>query len=409
MLYNPEKLMSEIASGTVEELYSREKETLYGIYKRLPLAIDYAEGCRIYDKNGTSYLDFLSGIAVNTLGHGYPTVLQAVKEQIDKYMHLSNYFYQEPQIALAEKILTLSGLDKVYFSNSGTESFEGAIKLAAKWGSSQGKTEMYAFTGGFHGRTYGSLSLMDKPLYKDGMGPFLPNKHVLPYNNIDALLESINEKTCAVALEFIQGEGGISTAHEDFVRCLVDLREKYNFLIIADEIQAGIGRSGDFLSYMHYGVTPDIVTLAKGLGGGLPLGAIVFNKRVTDVWIRGNHGSTFGGNPVSCAAGLAVLEQVEKWAQKNAREVGTYLHSQLLELQQQFPNDIMEVRGRGMIQGIVLTYDAQSIVDKFFTNKVICNVTAGNVVRILPPLIVTTKEVDEFINVAKIVFNSNVQ
>jgi len=398
--------MIENTISAIDNLYTREKEVLYGIYKRLPIAIEKAEGCRIFDKNGSVYLDFLSGIAVNTLGHGYPKLLQAVTEQIHKYMHISNYFYQEPQIALAEKLIELSGMAKVYFSNSGAESFEGALKLAAKWGSSRGKSQMFAFTGGFHGRTYGSLSMMDKPLYKDGMGPFLPDKHVLPYNDIEQLRSSINETTCAVALEFIQGEGGISVANKEFVEELITLREKYDFLIIADEIQAGIGRTGDFLSYMHYGIQPDVVTLAKGLGGGLPLGAILFDKRVSDIWIRGNHGTTFGGNPVACAAGLVVLSEVQAWARSNAHSTGNYLRSALEGLKEQYPDDILEVRGRGLMLGLALAYDAQTIVDALLTHKVICNVTAGNVVRILPPLIIGTKEADEFVDIINIVFSN---
>lgn len=398
--------MIETTHSTIDNLYSREKKVLYSIYKRLPIAIEKADGCRIYDKDGNTYLDFLSGIAVNTLGHGHPKLLEAVTEQIHKYMHISNYFYQDPQLSLAEKLVELSGMAKVYFSNSGAESFEGALKLAAKWGSSRNKSQMFAFTGGFHGRTYGSLSMMDKPLYKDGMGPFLPDKHVLTYNDIEQLRLSINEKTCAVALEFIQGEGGISVASKEFVEELFLLREKYDFLIIADEIQAGIGRTGDFLSYMHYNVRPDIVTLAKGLGGGLPLGAILFDERVSDIWIRGNHGTTFGGNPVACAAGLVVLNEVQTWAQHNARTVGNYLRNALEKLKEQYPADILEIRGRGLMLGLSLAYDAQDIVDSLLLHKVICNVTAGNVVRILPPLIIGKTEADEFVDILNTVFSN---
>lgn len=379
------------------DLAEREKKVMYGIYKRLPIQVERAEGCRIYDAQGNQYLDFLSGIAVNTLGHSHPAILSAIENQIHRYMHLSNYFYQEPQIALAEKLTSLSGLSKVYFSNSGAESFEGALKLAAKWGSTRGKKNMYAFTGGFHGRTYGSLSMMDKPLYKDGMGPFLENKFVLPFNDIGALRKAINEETCAVAFECIQGEGGISMVTEEWIEELVSLRAQFDFLIITDEIQGGIGRTGKFLSFMHYNFIPDIVTLAKGVGGGLPLGAILFHERVADVWIRGNHGTTFGGNAVACAAGLVVMNEVEGWAQDNAMTVGEYLHVCLEKLALAFPNDISEIRGKGLMVGIVLKYDAQEIVDSLIQEKVICNVTAGNVVRILPPLIIGTSEVDEFI------------
>lgn len=380
-------------------LSEREKAVMYGIYKRLPVIVERAEGCRIYSTDGENYLDFLSGIAVNALGYANPKVLHAIEYQIRRYMHLSNYFYQEPQIALAEKLTELTTLSKVYFSNSGAESFEGALKLAAKWGSTRGKKNMYAFSGGFHGRTYGSLSMMDKPLYKEGMGPFLDNKFVLPFNDIDALRAAIDENTCAIALECVQGEGGISMASQEFVNELIALRHRFDFLIIADEIQGGIGRTGKFMSYMHYNnFTPDIVTLAKGIGGGLPLGAILFHERVTDVWVRGNHGTTFGGNAVSCGAGLVVLQEVEEWAQDNAATIGDYLQLRLIELAGSFPADIVEIRGRGLMAGIVLSYDAQEIVDALLQEKVICNVTAGLVVRLLPPLIIGVSEVDEFIH-----------
>ena len=197
----------------------------------------------------------------------------------------------------------------------------------------------------------------------------------------------------------MQGEGGISMASQEFVNELIALRHRFDFLIIADEIQGGIGRTGKFMSYMHYNnFTPDIVTLAKGIGGGLPLGAILFHERVTDVWVRGNHGTTFGGNAVSCAAGLVVLQEVEEWAQDNAATIGDYLQLRLIELAGSFPADIVEIRGRGLMAGIVLSYDAQEIVDALLQEKVICNVTAGSVVRLLPPLIIGVSEVDEFIH-----------
>lgn len=394
----------------VSNLSEREKSVMYGIYKRLPITVDYAQGCRIYDVEGKPYLDFLSGIAVNTLGHSHPKIQNAIEHQIRRYMHLSNYFYQEPQIALAEKLVALSGLSKIYFSNSGAESFEGALKLAAKWGSVRGKKNMYAFSGGFHGRTYGSLSMMDKPLYKEGMGPFLDNKFVLPFNDCEALRAAIDEKTCAVALECIQGEGGISMVTQEFIDELTALRQKYDFLIIADEIQGGVGRTGKFMSYMHYKFTPDIVTLAKGIGGGLPLGAILFHERVADVWVRGNHGTTFGGNAVSCAAGLVVLNEVEEWAESNAAAIGEYLQLRLGELAHNFPRDIVEIRGKGLMVGIVMSYDAQEFVDALLQEKVICNVTAGSVVRVLPPLIIGKQDVDEFIEaLTKLLTNRETQ
>ncbi|MBI5325338.1 MAG: aminotransferase class III-fold pyridoxal phosphate-dependent enzyme, partial [Ignavibacteriae bacterium] len=211
-------------------LIEREKEAILQTYKRLPIEISKAEGCWIYDTQGYKYLDFLGGIAVNALGHSHPAIIHAIKTQLDKFMHVSNYFFQEPQIKLAEKLKEMTGFSKIFFSNSGTEAVEGAIKLARRWGNAKDKTEMFGFSGGFHGRTYGALSLMDKPLYKDGMGPFLPGMNIIPYNDVPALEKILNEKTIAVIIEFLQGEGGIVSANPEFAAALFELRKRYGFL-----------------------------------------------------------------------------------------------------------------------------------------------------------------------------------
>lgn len=379
-------------------LIEREKKAILQTYKRLPIEISKAEGCRIYDKQGNTYLDFLGGIAVNALGHSHPAIIHAIKTQLDKYMHVSNYFYQEPQIKLAEKLKDMTGFSKIFFSNSGTEAVEGAIKLARLWGNELGKSEMFGFSGGFHGRTYGALSLMDKPLYKDGMGPFLPGMNVIPYNDISSLNKSLNIKTIAVIIEFLQGEGGIIAANQDFVRTIFELKEKYNFLVIADEIQTGVGRTGKFLSYEHYGVKPDIVTMAKGIGGGLPLGAILINKKLEDVFQKGMHGTTYGGNAVACSAGYAVLQLLEDGLLEQVNEVGGYLKNKLLELQMEMPNTLLELRGKGLIQGILFDFDATQVVEAMLQRRVITNAASGKVLRLVPPLIVTNSDVCVFID-----------
>ncbi|TAL68440.1 MAG: acetylornithine/succinylornithine family transaminase [Bacteroidetes bacterium] len=379
-------------------LIEREKEAILQTYKRLPIEISKAEGCWIEDIKGNKYLDFLGGIAVNALGHSHPAIIHAIKSQLDKFMHVSNYFYQEPQIKLAEKLKDMTGFSKLFFSNSGTEAVEGAIKLARRWGNSLGKTEMFGFSGGFHGRTYGSLSLMDKPLYKDGMGPFLPGMNVIPYNDIPSMEKNLNENTIAVIIEFLQGEGGIISAKKDFIDTLFELKKRYNFLIIADEVQTGVGRTGKFLSYEHYGAKPDIVTMAKGLGGGLPLGAILVCDELKDVFQKGMHGTTYGGNAVACSAGYAVLQLLENGLLEQVGNVGDYLNSQLNEVQWEYPNHLLEIRGKGLIQGILLDFDASELVDAILRRQIITNAASGKVLRLVPPLIVTDNEVSLFVH-----------
>ena len=388
---------THMTETTASELYERESSTIFQTYRRLPMAAAHAEGCRIFDTEGRSYLDFLSGIAVNALGHSHPRIVAAVTEQAAKYMHLSNFFYQEPQIRLAEMLRDATGYERTFFSNSGAESFEGAIKLARLWGSTRGKTDMIGFSGGFHGRTYGSLSLMDKPIYKDGMGPFLPNMQVVPFNDVEALHAAITESTCGVALEFLQGEGGIVSATPEFVAAIEELRLQFGFLLIADEVQAGVGRTGRFFGFEHLGIHPDVVVMAKGLGGGLPLGAIITSNDIAALLQRGMHGTTYGGNALACAAGAVVIEEVQNGVMENARQQGQYLRGLLEEIHRDFPSRVKEVRGIGLMQGVALTAEAPDFVAAMLRRGIVSNITAGSVVRVLPPLIVTQSEINEFI------------
>ncbi|MBL7998319.1 MAG: acetylornithine transaminase [Candidatus Kapabacteria bacterium] len=379
-------------------LIEREHNVIYQTYRRLPIVIDRAEGCRIYDTEGNSYLDMLSGIAVNALGHSHPRIIEAITVQAQKYLHVSNFFYQEPQVRLAELLCKQTGFAKVTFSNSGAEAWEAAMKLARKYGNACGKTgNIITFRGAFHGRTYGALSTMDKPLYKDGMGPFLPNTLVLDYNDSGALREAVDETTCAVGLEFIQGEGGISSVSAEFAQTLRELHERFGFALIADEVQAGTGRTGDFFGFEQSGVQPDIVTMAKGIGGGLPLGCLLANERFSTLWEKGQHGTTYGGNALACAAGIVVMEELQSGVMENARSTGEYLRSSLERIVADFPGDATEVRGRGLMLGLVLQGDATPLRDLLLAKRVISNVTATNVLRIIPPLILTRGEADEFI------------
>ncbi len=379
------------------DLINREHQVFFQTYKRLPIEIDHASGAKIWDRDGNEYLDFLAGIAVNALGHSHPKIIEAAKKQISQYMHVSNYFYQEPQILLAEKLTQLTGYSRVFFTNSGTEATDGAIKLVRKYSFGRGKKIIVAFTGGFHGRTYGALSIMDKPKYKENMGPFLPDTMVLKFNDIEELERNINDQTAAVFLEFIQGEGGIATPTQQFVDKLEELRKKHGFLLVADEIQCGTGRTGKFFGFEHFGVSPDIVTMAKGIGGGLPLGAILAKEFLAEVWDRGNHGTTYGGNAVACATGLAVVEELTNGVMENVLNIGEYLKNKLFNLQENFPKLIVEVRGHGLMLGLLLSFDAQLLVDELLKNMVIANAASGNVLRIVPPLTITKDEAELFL------------
>lgn len=387
--------MSTETMQASQALMEREHHVVFQTYRRINVAIDRAEGMRIYDVDGRAYLDMLGGIAVNALGHSHPRVIDAIEQQIRRFMHVSNVFYQEPQVVLAEQLVAASGYPRVFFSNSGAESTDGAMKMARRFGSATGRYDIIGFSGGFHGRTYGALSIMDKPLYKDGMGPFLPNTLVLPYNDIDALESRVDENTAAIMIEFVQGEGGIAEATQEFVDAIWRLKEQYGFLVIGDEVQSGIGRTGDFFAYERYGVRPDIVTIAKAMGGGLPLGGILATEEAAALLEKGMHGTTYGGNPVACVAGSVVVDEVTSGLMHHVREVGEYLHGRLRELHSMFPDLIREIRGRGCMQGIVLTTDAAPFIPKLLERGVIANATAGNVIRLVPPFIITRADIDE--------------
>jgi len=397
--------MSDNIASTSTAIIEREHSVVFQTYRRIPVAIDHAIGARITDADGRSYLDMLGGIAVNALGHSHPRVFEAVEQQIRRYMHVSNVFYQEPQVRLAEQLVRASGYPRVFFANSGAEATDGALKIARRFGSARGRYDVIGFTGGFHGRTYAALSLMDKPLYKDGMGPFLPNTLVLPFNDVDALESRVDENTCAVMIEFLQGEGGIQSATQEFIDALFALKQQYGFLVIADEVQSGIGRTGDFFAFEKYGVRPDIITVAKAMGGGLPLGAIIATEEAAALLDKGMHGTTYGGNPVACVAGSVVVEEVCGVLMHHVREVGNYMFSQLELLHHEFPEQIREIRGRGCMQGVVLSTDAAPYVQELLTHGVIANATAGNVIRLVPPFVITNDDVDELVTALRTVMS----
>jgi acetylornithine/N-succinyldiaminopimelate aminotransferase len=377
-------------------VFEREKELFLPTYTRVPIKITHGEGVHLFDEEGNKYLDFFSGLAVNALGYAHPKIVEAVCLQISKFAHLSNKYITDIQIEFAELILQYSGMSKIFLCNSGTESIEAAIKLVRKkYGSDK---KIFSLTGGFHGRTYGSLTLTEKEKYKKGFEPFLPNISKIIFNDLEDLKAKVDNSTAAIFLEFIQGEGGINIVSDDFISTLKELREKYKLAVVIDEIQSGIGRTGKPFSYNHFNFLPDIVTVAKAIGGGLPLGAILTSPKFDDVFESGKHGTTFGGNPVSCAAGRVVLEEVfENGLMESVRESGKYFIEQLKELQKLFPNDIKEVRGKGFMIGVELFYEGDEIVEKMRERKVLTNCTSRNVLRVLPPLIAGKSEIDFFL------------
>ena len=387
-------------------MHDREASTFFHTYKRLPLEVDRGEGVYLFTRDGKRYLDMFAGLAVNALGYGHPRVVEAISSQASRFTHLSNYFLQETQIRLAEQLTRLSGYPRVFFSNSGTEAIEGALKIVRKWGSARGKTEVLAFTNSFHGRTMGALSLMDRPKYRDGFGPFLEGCRGIPFNDPAALREAVGEKTAAVVLEFIQGEGGIRPVSAEFARTLEDLHRKAGFLLVADEVQSGAGRTGKFFGFQHFSASPEIVTLAKPIGGGLPLGAILATEEIASVLEPGMHGTTFGGNPVACAAGCAVLSEIEeKGLIARAASLGEKLKEGLRELKNQFPGLIREVRGYGLMVGAELDRSGDGIASAMMERGILINCTDTTVLRFLPPLIIDESHVNETLIALRVCFS----
>ncbi len=381
-----------------------EEEMKYflNVFKRLPIEVTHGSGCYLYDRQGDKYLDFLGGLGVNALGYSHPDVLNAIETQIRKNLHLSNYFVQGIQIEFARKILELSGYSRLFFSNSGTESIEGILKLVKKWANVHNKHQIICFDNSFHGRSLGALSVTAQEKYQKNVLPLLPQIEHVPFNSPQELKKIAGPHTAAIFLEFIQGEGGVVPATSEFVDVISQVQREHNVLVVADEIQSGVSRTGKFLAFQHYNIEPDLVSIAKAIGGGLPLGAFLVNEKLKDVLSRGEHGTTFGGNPVSCAAGFATLEVIEKEGlADHAFKMGEYLHSRLRELMTEYPELLLEVRGIGLMQGIQMNIETYPIVLAGLKEGVIFNSTAGNVLRFLPPLLIQESQIDEGIDVLR--------
>ena len=373
-----------------------DKQYVMNTYGRHNLTIERGRGCKIYGDDGKEYIDFGSGIGTLSLGTADEGYIQAITEQLYKTQHVSNYFTCEPVAKLAEKICTLSGYDKVFFANSGAEANEGAIKLARKYSFDKygnGRNTIITFNSSFHGRTITTLAATGQDVFHNFFFPFTEGFKYSPYNDKEALLESLTDDVCAVMFECIQGEGGVNVMDKDFALFLAEECQKRDILLICDEIQTGIGRTGKLFAFENFEIKPDIFTLAKGLCGGMPCGAFVANEKCSSVLTKGQHGSTFGGNPVSCAAGLYVLDVVSSPAfLEEVAAKGEYLMQKLRELGKE---TILEVRGMGLMVGIKTSL-VPGDISKAALEKGLIVLTAGkDVVRLLPPLVISYEEIDE--------------
>ena len=394
--------------NTFEQIAELERQYLLQTYNRYPVVLARGKGVFLWDIEGKKYLDFVSGIGVNALGHAHPRIVKAIRDQAAKLIHVSNLYYHEYQGPLAEKLCKLtgstSGLSRVFFSNSGTEAIEGSIKLARLAGHRAGgdaKCRLVALEGSYHGRTFGALSLTGQDKHRKGFEPLLEEVTFVKQNDVEGLRAAVNDNTCAIVLEPIFGEGGIYECSVEFLRECRALADRHRAALIFDEIQCGLGRTGTIFAFQSFGVTPDIVAIAKPIAAGLPLGAFIAKEEFATAISPGQHGTTFGGGPLACRTALEFLSIVEEEKLlQNVNKVGAYLQDKLKELVSK-RNAAIGVRGRGFIQGIQLEIPARPIVDAGLAEGVLFNSTHDTVVRFLPPFLMEEKHVDKGIRVLK--------
>jgi len=374
-----------------------EKAYHFDLYRRLPVTLVKGKGIYLWDSKGDKYLDFLSGIAVNALGHSHPAVVKAIRNQSQRLIHTSNIYYTIPQARLAKLLCGLSGYERVFFCNSGLEANEAAIKLARKIGNQKGKKgPIVSFTGAFHGRSLASISMGSEKL-QNGFAPLPEGFLKLPFNDLKAAKENINKDTIAVFVEAVQGEGGVIPAQKDFITALHQHCKENDVLLIFDEIQTGFGRTGNLFGHMHFGIKPDIITVAKALGGGFPIGAVLTTDEISRGFTYGDHGTTFGGNPLACSVAEAVVTTIiNKELIENAQKQGMYLLSRLEKMTRKL-SIVNEVRGMGLMVGIELKVPCRPIMIKMLERGFLVNCTAEKTIRLLPPLIVRKREIDSLV------------
>lgn len=388
----------------IRKFFEESSHYVMNTYNRMPVVLRKGRGVKVWGTNGKEYLDFVGGIAVNVLGHCHPKVVVAIQKQAQRLIHVSNLYYNELQVKLAKLLVENSFADKVFFCNSGAEANEGAIKLARKYAKENMKGERYEIItalNSFHGRTLATLTATGQEKFQKGFEPLMPGFRYVEFNNLDALESAINENTCAIMLEPVQGEGGVRIPSADYLRGVREVCDSHGILLILDEVQTGIGRTGRLFAYEHFGIRPDIMTLAKGLGGGVPIGAVLANDKVALSFQPGSHASTFGGNPLCCAAAIATIETIleDGFILDQCRRMGNYLIEGLMELKEEYSNVIIDVRGIGLMIGMEMSLDCSEIVKDCLERGLIINCTAGNVLRFTPPLIVQKKDIDHMLDI----------
>jgi acetylornithine/N-succinyldiaminopimelate aminotransferase len=386
-----------------QAVISVEGQNYMQVFARYQIVLSHGEGVYVYDNEGKKYIDFLGGIAVNVLGHAHPALVKAICDQAGKMIHCSNLYYTEEMALLGQKLTEVSGMDRVFMANSGAEANEGAIKLARKYGNSisPDKVDIITATNSFHGRTLATLTATGQDKFHHGYEPLPEGFKYVPFNDLAALKKVVSkERTAAIMLEPIQGEGGVYVPDEEYLLGVRKLCDEIGALLIVDEIQTGMGRTGKMFAYQLFGIKPDIVSVAKGLAGGVPTGAVLATEKAAAAFHAGDHGSTFGGNPLACAAANAVFKVMEEEnILANARAMGEYMMAGLERLKSKYPALITEVRGKGLMIGAKLSKPGREIVNSCLEKGAIINCTAGDVLRFLPPLNITKAHVDEVLKV----------
>jgi len=391
-------------SNKFDKIVEREKDLLCNTYGRYPLAVSRAVGCKLYDLDGQEYLDFLSGIAVCSLGHSRADLAEVMAEQATKLVHVSNLFYQEPQLDLAEKLLNTCGAGKIFFCNSGAEANEGAIKLARRYMhkvKNEDRHEIITLEKSFHGRTLSTLTAtgQEGPI-KDGFNPLPEGFITVPFGNVNALRGAINKHTAAIMIEMVQGEGGVRPLSSEYVNDIVSLCKENGILLIVDEVQTGLCRTGKFWAHQHYGITPDIFTSAKALANGLPMGAVLCTDEAAKGFGPGSHATTFGGGAVVSAVASKVVDiMLEEKIADRAMEMGEFVKAEVAKLKVKHPDKIVGSRGLGLLFGIELTFDGSQVWKTMLDNKIVCNLTQGTILRLVPPLTVGKDDVTAFMSV----------
>ena len=367
------------------------------VFGRYQMVMELGQGCRVWDNEGNEYVDAFAGIAVNSLGYNHPVLVKAISEQAAKLMHCSNLYYTEIQAKALRVVAEATGMDRIFFANCGAEGNEGAMKLARKYGVSKAPTKYKIISAdeSFHGRTFDTLAATGHDYYHVGYGPLSPGHVLVPYGDIKALEAQMDDDVCAVLLEPIQGEGGVHVPSGEYLQQVRALCDKHDALLIFDEVQTGVARTGKWFAYMHSGVKPDILTFAKGIGGGFPVAGFAVPERLAHVFKPGDHGGTFGGNPLACAAVYATLTTIKsEGLVDKVAEKGEYFKNELRKLQEKYPDKVTDVRGCGLMLGMEVAGEGKPIVESCLANNVIVNCTAGNVIRIVPPLIISKEEID---------------